>query len=121
MQVFHFFTVISLGYFSVPIIIVITSLEIFQKDQFDSFTQKLHTMKKNFYLLVLIFLFSGFLEKSFAQIPNPSFESWTGGNPDGWITLNSPPFFVPVTQSSVVHAGSSACKSEVLSLGMYTI
>lgn len=25
----------------------------------------------------------------YAQIPNPSFETWTGGNPDGWKSLNA--------------------------------
>jgi hypothetical protein len=43
-----------------------------------------------------------------AQIPNPSFENWSGGNPVGWTDGNS---FAPgsTTQSATAHAGSSAC------------
>jgi hypothetical protein len=51
----------------------------------------------------------------FAQIPNAGFEDWTSGNPDGWITANSPntPF---VTQVGGSHSGSSALKSEIISV-----
>lgn len=46
-------------------------------------------------------------------IPNSGFESWTGGEPDSWETLNLPPLY-PVTQSNDFHAGSSAAKLEVV-------
>jgi hypothetical protein len=59
----------------------------------------------------------------FAQdIPNASFETWTNGNPDLWITDNIPaipPFFpgaVVVTQSADNHSGSSSAKLEIISL-----
>ena len=32
-------------------------------------------------------------------IPNPGFENWTEGQPDGWLTYNSP-FATFITQSS---------------------
>lgn len=43
----------------------------------------------------------------FAQIPNPSFENWSSGNPDQWTTGNN---LLPgtTTQSSNAYAGSSA-------------
>lgn len=42
-----------------------------------------------------------------AQIPNPSFENWTSGNPNSWYVVTSS---VPgsVTQSSTAHAGTYA-------------
>jgi hypothetical protein len=50
-----------------------------------------------------------------AQIPNPGFESWTAGNPDGWATSNAPPAgLVNVTQTSDSHSGSYALKGEVV-------
>jgi hypothetical protein len=52
---------------------------------------------------------------SLAQIPNASFENWTGGNPDGWNTLNNS--IVYVTQTNDAHEGSSAAKSTAASPG----
>jgi hypothetical protein len=53
-----------------------------------------------------------------AQIPNPGFESWTGGIPDGWFTSN---LIIPgvlsivnVTQSTDAHGGSSAVQGTVI-------
>ncbi len=46
------------------------------------------------------------------SIPNPSFEQWTAGDPDSWLTSNADPFF-NVTQSPDAHAGSSAARGEV--------
>ncbi len=45
---------------------------------------------------------------SIAQIPNPSFENWTSGNPNGWTDGNS---FLPgtTTESNNAHAGAHAC------------
>ncbi len=48
-----------------------------------------------------------------AQIPNASFESWTGANPDGWLTSNSPPSITNVTRSTTAHSGSSAARGDV--------
>jgi len=49
-----------------------------------------------------------------AQIPNPGFEDWTGGDPDGWLTTNFPPILVNVTQSNNSHSGNWAVKGEVV-------
>ncbi len=59
---------------------------------------------------------------AFAQnpIPNPGFENWTGGNPDGWQTTNAPGF-TPITQSSNGHSGSSAMRGEVINAGGFSI
>ena len=51
-----------------------------------------------------------------AQIPNASFENWTGNDPDGWFTANSPGFHF-VTQSSTAHDGSFAAQCNVVDFG----
>jgi len=59
---------------------------------------------------------------AFAQIPNPSFENWTGGLPDGWTTTNIPGFVVPVTAVQPGAVGNFALQGEVVSfagLGNY--
>jgi len=55
-----------------------------------------------------------FLTQTFAQIPNGDFESWTAGNPTGWITNNIPSFATPITQTQDAHSGSYAVRGEVL-------
>lgn len=50
-----------------------------------------------------------------AQIPNPGFELWTAGEPDGWATSNSSPF-ITVTQSIDAHGGISAARGEVIEI-----
>ncbi len=50
-----------------------------------------------------------------AQVVNGGFENWTGGNPDGWNTLNYPGYYVPITQSTVSHSGSYAMQGSVVS------
>lgn len=47
------------------------------------------------------------------DIPNPGFENWTAGKPDGW-------FSALVTQSSDAHGGSSALSVAVQSAGGQT-
>ncbi len=49
-----------------------------------------------------------------AQIVNPGFEEWTGGQPTGWETTNIPNFLTPVTQTSDAFQGSSAVQLDVL-------
>lgn len=49
-----------------------------------------------------------------AQIPNAGFENWTGNNPDGWATFNTPPYFEPITKSTDAHSGSAAARGEVV-------
>ena len=57
--------------------------------------------------------------RSFAQIPNAGFETWSGGNPTDWWTSNiivaGIPFNVNITQSSDAHSGSSAVQGTVVS------
>lgn len=66
---------------------------------------------KNFYFSCLILCTGLVLAQN--PIPNPGFENWTSGDPDGWETPN---IFTltPVTQSGDAHAGSSAVKLEVI-------
>lgn len=52
----------------------------------------------------------------FAQIPNASFENWTGGSPDSWLTTNSPPVYTNITKSTAAHAGSSSVRGDVVTL-----
>ncbi len=53
--------------------------------------------------------------QSTAQIPNPGFEAWTNGNPDGWITSNVPTIATTVTASGTRRSGSFAARGEVVS------
>jgi hypothetical protein len=65
--------------------------------------------------IVTFIFFCCLFDISFSQIPNAGFESWTGGNPDGWFTSNIT--VANITQSSIRHLGSSAVRGEVVSLG----
>jgi hypothetical protein len=47
-------------------------------------------------------------------IPNGSFEQWSGGNPVGWKTSNSPPSWTNILQSSSAHAGASSAQGTVI-------
>src|SRR2546430_16754306 len=63
---------------------------------------------------------------SYAQnpVPNPSFELWTSGEPDSWLTNNvaSPPTpVIFVTQVSPGNTGPSAARGDVMSLGGFII
>jgi hypothetical protein len=52
---------------------------------------------------------------AFAQIPNPGFEGWTSGDPDGWASSNVfQAGLINITQSADYHSGSSAVKGEVV-------
>ena len=59
-----------------------------------------------FPLAVLAFALAS--TNTFAQIPNPSFETWTAGAPDGWYILTNDT--VNVTQVSDAHEGNSAVR-----------
>ena len=50
-----------------------------------------------------------------AQVPNASFEQWTGCVPDEWATGNVCGLLTPVTKSSTAHSGSWAARGEVVS------
>lgn len=64
-------------------------------------------MKKQFLLIVPLLLLCTL---TLAQIPNASFENWTGGDPNNWFTSNNPPFLIFITESNNAHAGSSAAE-----------
>jgi hypothetical protein len=49
------------------------------------------------------------------NVPNGSFENWTSGNPDNWLTNNLTGFAIPVTQATPAYSGSFALKGEVIS------
>jgi len=72
-------------------------------------------MKNCFRVLVLNVAIAAWSHLAVAQIPNPGFEQWTAGNPDGWYANNIPGFAVPVTQSSNRHSGSFSAQAEVVS------
>jgi len=49
-----------------------------------------------------------------AQIPNPGFETWNAGFPDGWVTSNVPGVVTTVTASGTRRSGSFSARGEVL-------
>lgn len=66
----------------------------------------------HFRLLILIIFYVNLIS---AQVPNNSFENWSGGNPEGWWTSN---FTTPnVTQSTDAHGGSYAVRGDVINTG----
>ena len=67
-------------------------------------------MKKQ--LLLTLSLISAFTF-AIAQIPNASFENWTGDDPDGWFTGNNSQFQF-VTKSTTAHDGSFAAQCNVI-------
>lgn len=67
--------------------------------------------KKLLLLLFVTCLFSGL---TFGQIPNPGFENWTAGNPDGWVANNVPPLYSTITQTTSAHSGSYAVQGTVV-------
>jgi hypothetical protein len=67
--------------------------------------------------IITIFLSHG---NATAQIPNAGFENWTGGEPDGWYTANSPGL-ITITQSSAAHGGSSAAQGTVVTFMTFGI
>jgi hypothetical protein len=68
-------------------------------------------------LTSLIFFICGITMIINAQIPNPSFENWTGGDPDGWATSNIfPAGIVNITQTTDRHSGTYAVLGEVVDI-----
>ena len=64
------------------------------------------TGQLKFILLAVIFSTT-----AFAQIPNASFEDWSGNTPAGWLAGNSESYIF-VTPSSNSHSGSSSARLE---------
>lgn len=66
-------------------------------------------------LILSIVFIVGIALTANAQIPNPGFENWTSGNPDGWATSNAfPAGLINVTQTTDRHSGSYALRGEVI-------
>ena len=61
------------------------------------------------------------VNRGFSQIPNPGFESWSGGNPVSWLTTNSPPSLVNVTQASPGRTGSFAVQGTVVAIATFAV
>ena len=55
----------------------------------------------------------------FGQIPNPSFENWTGTQPDGWMAYRTNPFspFIFETINTNAHNGAKAVQSDIVLTG----
>lgn len=62
-------------------------------------------------MILLFILFCNTL--SFAQIPNPSFETWTSGRPNGWHSYRHSAPYTFEMQDNNSHLGSYALKSIV--------
>jgi hypothetical protein len=75
---------------------------------------------KNVHVHIIFFLTLLFQQTGLTQIPNSSFENWTGGNPDGWTTNNIIGYLELVTQSSDAHSGNSLARMEMM-YGMSTL
>jgi hypothetical protein len=57
-----------------------------------------------------------FPQTALSQIPNAGFETWSAGEPTGWVTSNGSPVYINVTQSTTAHSGSSAIKGECVNV-----
>ena len=74
-------------------------------------------MSVRYYAIVMIVASLCLVQSSaLSQIPNGGFESWTGGEPDGWVTSNINGLVTNVTQSAVAHSGTSAVRGDVVQL-----
>jgi hypothetical protein len=69
-------------------------------------------MRLFFCTLMLLLCFSAFSSLLAQDIPNPSFESWTNGEPNDWYTTNQNIFF---TQFNVVNKETSNAQSGLYS------
>lgn len=60
----------------------------------------------------------------FSQIPNSGFENWVGGDPftpEGWMTNNLPPSYMPVSRTSTKHTGSYAVQLQMVYFGSIVV
>jgi hypothetical protein len=81
----------------------------------DSTQQPLKRKPMNKSLTVFFAVICSFILTTSAQIPNPGFENWTAGDPNGWATSNVfPAGLVTVTQTSDSHSGSLALRGDVV-------
>lgn len=65
------------------------------------------------YLIFVVILSLALTALAQNPIPNPGFEDWTDGNPDGWFTNNIFGVATFITQSNTSHTGSYAVQGEV--------
>ncbi len=72
-------------------------------------------MKIFVHLVLAACLVLAVISTASSQIPNPGFEQWTAGAPNGWSPNNITGFAVPITQSSTNHSGLSSAQCEVVS------
>jgi hypothetical protein len=75
---------------------------------------------KKLYIGIITFLVGFTLH---GQIPNQSFENWTGTQPNGWTAMFTQPFspYNFETQSTLAFQGTKALKSEVLQMPSSTV
>ncbi|MGH1362757.1 MAG: T9SS type A sorting domain-containing protein [Calditrichia bacterium] len=71
-------------------------------------------MKIFLYSMLCIVAFTTLLSAQ-NEIPNPGFENWTGGEPNGWFTSNLPGILTNVTETGDANSGSSAILGELIS------
>jgi len=67
-------------------------------------------MKKIYSLLFILFTLQA---SAVNPVPNPSFENWTSGAPDGWFTSNLPGY-TPITQTTTAHSGTYAAHGQAV-------
>ena len=67
---------------------------------------------QTFFAAILFVFALSLVSNAQDSIPNASFEQWTAGDPDGWLTSNVDPFF-NVTQNASAHSGSFAAHGVV--------
>jgi hypothetical protein len=70
------------------------------------------SQKKSYLTIIVLLLLSA---KMMAQIPNSGFETWSAGEPTGWVTWNVGTN-LPITQTSDAHGGSLALQGTTLSI-----
>lgn len=59
-----------------------------------------------------------------AQIPNSGFENWVGSDPfipEGWITNNVPPAYMPVSRTTTANTGSYAVQLQMVYFGSVVV
>ncbi len=84
-------------------------------------------LRSNHHILLLIFCFVSLTEGVLRaqDIPNPGFENWSGGEPDGWNTINQTILgttFTPVTrEQSNPHGGSYSAKLETITHNIFIV
>lgn len=69
-------------------------------------------MKVSFFVTMFL-LMSVVASTAVSQIPNPGFETWSGGSPAGWLAANSSEV-TTVTQVNDPHSGSAAAFGRIV-------